>query len=95
MKIFVLFTTLFVIFLTTHIAFAEPQIKPETINIEGRLGTINVQRIKSIQSEIRYVPNGIGVGYSIINPSDQGTGLQEEHVNSNELSIPSWTLFNW
>ncbi|HHL19060.1 MAG TPA: hypothetical protein ENJ33_04930 [Thiothrix sp.] len=95
MKIIVLFATLFITFTTTQIAFAEPQIKPEMINIEGRLGTINVQRIKSIQSEIRYVPNGVGISYSIINPSDQGTDLQNEHMDSNELSIPSWTLFNW
>lgn len=95
MKIFVLFSTLFIASAVTQIALAEPQIKPETINIEGRLGTINVQRIKSIQSEIRYVPNGVGVGYSIINPSDKGTDLQDEHMDSDELSIPSWTLFNW
>lgn len=95
MKTLTVFATFLIASATAQIAFAEPQIKPETITIEDRLGTISVQRIKSIQSEIRYVPNGTGISYTIINPSDKGNDLQDEHLNSGELSIPSWTLFNW
>lgn len=95
MKVLTLLVPLFITTSLVQNAFAETEIVPETITIEDRLGTINVQRIKSIQSEIRYVPNGEGLEYTIINPSDKGTNLQDEHSNSNELSIPSWTLFNW
>lgn len=96
MKNLTLFMGLLLTTAITQNAFSEPKIKPETINIEGRLGTISVQRVKSIQSEIRYVPNEPdAIGYTIINPANKGTDLHDEHLDSGELSIPSWTLFNW
>jgi hypothetical protein len=74
-------------------AFAAPKLKTETITTQGQLGMIQEERVQSVQSEIRYVPNGFS-GYTLIDTSDNGSDL-DEHVDSGELAIPSWTLFSW
>ena len=76
-------------------AVAEPKVKSEIITIEGKLGTIKEERVKGVQSEITYTSNGTGISYSIINPTENGGSQLNEHGTSGDLSIPSWTLFNW
>ena len=72
-----------------------PKVKKETIVVEGKLGTIKENRVKSVQSKISFVPAGKATGYDLIDISDTGTDGISEHIESEEISIPSWTLFSW
>lgn len=76
-------------------ALAQPKVKKETIVVEGKLGTIKEQRVKSVQSDISYMPAGGAASYNLIDISDTGANGVKEHVESEELTIPSWTLFTW
>ena len=82
-------------FLTPQMAAAAPKSKKETIIVEGKLGTIKEQRVKSVQSTISYVPAGGTAAYNLIDISDSGANGVTEHIESDEITIPSWTLFSW
>ncbi len=73
----------------------QPKVKKETIVVEGKLGTIKEDRVKSVQSKITFVPAGKATGYDLIDISDTGADGISEHIESEEISIPSWTLFSW
>ncbi len=79
----------------TQTVIAAPKAKKETIIVEGKLGTIKEQRVKSVQSTISYIPAGNAASYDLIDISDTGASGISEHIESEELSIPSWTLFSW
>ncbi|MEE9351658.1 MAG: hypothetical protein V3U78_05315 [Thiotrichaceae bacterium] len=76
-------------------AFSAPSSKKETIVVEGKLGTIKEQRVKSVQSSISFVPAGGTASYELIDISDNGANGMTEHVEAEEITIPSWTLFSW
>jgi len=69
--------------------------KKETIVVEGKLGTIKEERVKSVQSTLSFIPAGGGASYDLIDISDTGANGVNEHIESEEVSIPSWTLFSW
>lgn len=81
--------------LTLQTAAAAPKVKKETIVVEGKLGTIKEQRVKSVQSKISYAPAGGAATYDLIDITDDGSNGVKEHVESEELTIPSWTIFSW
>lgn len=82
--------------LITSWCLAAPGVdKTETITVDDKLGTIKEERIQSIQSDLRYVPNGNGVAYQIIDITESGDNQHSEHAETDNLSIPSWTLFSW
>jgi hypothetical protein len=92
--------TMTTLFIATSIfamsaAFSAPSSKKETIVVEGKLGTIKEQRVKSVQSSISFVPTGGTASYDLIDISDSGANGMTEHVEAEELTIPSWTLFSW
>ena len=75
--------------------YAAPSAEKETIVVEGKLGTIKEERVKSVQSSVTYTPsNGIST-YSLIGISDSGEDGLNEHIESETVAIPSWTLFSW
>lgn len=91
-------TALFIatsILLVTHTANAEPISKKETIVVEGKLGIIKEERVQSVQSNISYVPTSGTASYDLIDISDSGANGFNEHIEAEELTIPSWTLFSW
>ncbi len=87
--------SLAVALVATQTAVAAPKAKKETIVVEGKLGTIKEQRVKSIQSTISYLPAGNTASYDLIDISDTGANGVSEHIEAEEISIPSWTLFSW
>jgi hypothetical protein len=81
--------------LAVHNANAAPTSKKETIVVEGSMGIIKEERIKSVQSNITYVPAAGTASYVLIDISDSGANGFNEHIEAEELTIPSWTLFSW
>lgn len=81
--------------LSLQAASAAPQSKKETIVVEGKMGLIKEQRVKSVQSTISFVPAAGTASYDLIDISDFGANGFNEHVDAEEITIPSWTLFSW
>lgn len=81
--------------LVCGVCFANPVDKTETITLDDKLGTIKEERVQSIQSDLSYVPNGNGIAYNIIDVTESGDNQHSEHAETDNLSIPSWTLFSW
>lgn len=82
--------------LVCGVCLANPVDKTETIIVDDELGTIKEERVQGIQSDLSYVPNGgTGVAYSIIDVTESGDDQHSEHSESDNLLIPSWTLFSW
>lgn len=83
----------------TDVAVSEDtqgKIKTQTITVKDRFGTIEEQRVQSMYSEIRYVPNGSENGYNLIEATGSNGTVNSEHsTNDNDLKIPSWNLFSW
>ena len=72
------------------------KIKTQTITVKDRFGTIEEQRVQSMYSEIRYVPNGSDNGYNLIEATGSNGTVNSEHsTNDDDLKIPSWNLFSW
>lgn len=72
------------------------KIKTQTITVKDRFGTIEEQRVQSMYSEIRYVPNGSDNGYNLIEATGSNGTINSEHsTNDDDLKIPSWHLFSW
>ena len=90
-------TALFLVvsLLSVQTAIAVPQSKKETIIVEGKMGLIKEQRIKSVQSTISFVPTAGTASYDLIDISDFGANGFNEHIEAEEITIPSWTLFSW
>ncbi len=81
--------------LSVQVATAGPQSKKETIIVEGKMGMIKEQRVKSVQSTISFVPAAGIASYDLIDISDFGANGFNEHIEAEELTMPSWTLFSW
>ena len=90
-------TALFLVvsILSVQAATAAPQSKKETIVVEGKMGLIKEQRVKSVQSTISFVPIAGTASYELIDISDFGANGFNEHIEAQEITIPSWTLFSW
>ncbi|CAA6819112.1 MAG: Unknown protein [uncultured Thiotrichaceae bacterium] len=87
---------LLVSLLASSFCFASSGIdKTETITVDDKLGMIKEERVQSIQSDLSYVPNGKGISYNIIDVTESGDDQHNEHNETDNLSIPSWTLFSW
>jgi hypothetical protein len=70
-----------------------PRVKAETIEAKGKYGTIKEERVKAMNSEVRFVPNG-QKGYRMVDPSLEDA-KESAHRDSDKLVIPSWTLGSW
>lgn len=92
-KIIVLFVTF--IALSSQAVSAAPKVKKEIIVVEGKLGTIKEERVKSVQSNISYQPANGAASYDLIDLTNSGTEGHSEHIESEQITIPSWTLFSW
>lgn len=82
---------------TTVSEDTQGRIKTQTITVKDRFGRIEEQRVQSMYSEIRYVPNGNeSGGYNLIEATGSNGTINSEHsTNDDDLKIPSWNLFSW
>jgi hypothetical protein len=74
-------------------AKVSPRVKVENIESKGKYGTIKEERVKAMNSEVRYVPNGQR-GYRIVDPTLEDA-KESAHRDPDKPVIPSWTLGSW
>lgn len=70
-----------------------PRVKVENIQSKGKYGTIKEERVKAMNSEVRYVPNG-QEGYRMVDPTLEDA-KESAHRDPGKLVIPSWTVGSW
>lgn len=67
--------------------------KPETIEQQGKYGSIKEERVKAVNSEVRYVPHG-QQGYRLVDPS-LADAKESAYRDPAKPVIPSWTVGSW
>lgn len=67
--------------------------KPETIEQQGKYGSIKEERIKAVNSEVRYVPHGQS-GYRLVDPA-LADAKESAYRDPAKPVIPSWTVGSW
>lgn len=69
------------------------KIKAETIEQQGKYGSIKEERIKAVNSDVRFVPHG-QQGYRLVDPS-LADAKESAYRDPAKPVIPSWTVGSW
>lgn len=79
---------------TEQAAQQKSRLAVETITQKGKYGTIQEERVRALNSETRFIPNGSKEGYALIDPSLPDP-KENAHRDPEEMMIPSVTIGRW